>query len=182
MSERGAESEGFLRHLQEEKLKTQAARTTYVTHKLAYATGLLALGSLKPGSVDLSPLLYLVPFFAIAFDLYILGEDYSVKRIGAFLRVNSTDALEKRWEDWVSRHRDHFAPLAMPILTNILAAAAALALWSQPSDSPTKIFIWLPFAWLPFAFLPIWGLFFYYASLRERVNKRAEESAANSND
>ena len=179
MSEREAESENFLRHLQDEKLKTQAARATYVTQKLAYATGLLALGSLKPGSVDLSPLLYLVPFLAMAFDLYILGEDYSVKRIGAFLRANSTDALEQRWEDWVSRNRDDFAPFAMPILTNILSAAAALVLWSQPHDSPTKI-IW--FAWLPFAFLPIWALFFYYAYLRERVIKKAEESAADSND
>lgn len=180
MSERGAECEDFLRHLHDEKLKTQAARTTYVTQKLAYATGLLALGSVEVGSVDLSPLLYLVPFLAIAFDLYILGEDYSVKRIGAFLRGNSTVASEKRWEDWVSRNRDHFAPFAMPILTNVLAAAAALVLWSQPRDSSTKIFIW--FAWAPLAFLPIWGLFFYYAYLRERVKERAEERMANSNE
>src|SRR5438876_9583555 len=43
----------FLKHLQNEKLQTQTARTRYVTQKLAYATGLLALGSLKPGSADL---------------------------------------------------------------------------------------------------------------------------------
>src|SRR6185503_3161329 len=77
----------FIKHLREEKLQTQTSRTKYVTQKLAYATGLLALGSLKSGSgsVDLSPLLYSVPLLALAFDLYILGEDYSVKRIGCFL-------------------------------------------------------------------------------------------------
>ena len=162
------EHEKFLRHLQEEKLRTQASRTTYVTRKLAYATGLLGLGSLNVGSADLTPLLYLVPFLALAFDLYILGEDYSVKRIGVFLGTASDDDLEKRWEGWVSRNRDPFAQFAMPLLTNVLAAVAALGLWRQPSAGHERIFI----VWLVLAFLLPWGLFIYYGRLRKKVLKR----------
>jgi isopentenyldiphosphate isomerase len=163
-------SELFIKHLQEEKLKTQAARMTYVTRKLAYATGFLGLGSLKIGSWDLSPILYLVPFLALAFDLYILGEDYSVKRIGAFLRSESVADLEQRWEDWVSRNRDPFARYALPLLTNVLATASALVLWSRPGDLDLRVFI----PWMLFAVLPIWGLFFYY----KKLCKKAIESTA----
>jgi hypothetical protein len=136
VSEGEKDSGEFLKHLQDEKLKTQAARSGYVTQKLAYATSLLALGSLKSGYADLSLLLYLVPFLSIVFDLYILGEDYSVKRIGAFLGGASTDELENLWEDWVSDNRDPFAPLAIPILTTLLALAAFFALSLQPNNSP----------------------------------------------
>ena len=166
MSERESESGDFLKHLQDEKLKTQAARNTYVIRKLVYATGLLGLGSIKPGAADLSPLLYVVPFLALAFDLYILGEDYSVKRIGAYLGAASCDPLERRWEQWVADNRDPFAPFAMPLLTNILVAAAAVVLWSQPHAPLTKILIWLPLA-----LLPSWGLFLYYRNRRKKVAK-----------
>jgi hypothetical protein len=176
VSESGRESAEFLSHLRAEKLQAQTARTKYVTQKLAYAAGLLALGSLKPGSADLSGLLYLVPFLALAFDLYILGEDYSVKRIGLFFRRESTDELEKRWEDWVSENRDPFAQVALPILTSILGLAATLVLCSQTAPSAAKIPSWQWVTWLVLAFTPSWGLFIGYKCLLKR-KKTKEESA-----
>ena len=104
----------FLKHLRSEKLKAEEARTTYTLRKLAYATTLLGLGSLDIdvaqitaiGPINLGHLLYLAPWVALAFDLYILAEDYSVKRFGAFLWKNSPDVLERGWEEWVSENRD----------------------------------------------------------------------------
>lgn len=176
LPESGNESAEFLKHLQDEKLKTQAARSSYVTQKLAYATGLLALGSLRSGSADLSLLLYLVPFLSIVFDLYILGEDYSVKRIGAFLGAASTDDLEKRWEHYVSDNRDPFAPLAIPILTTLLAVATWFALSLQPSNSPVNIVSWLPYAVPLLAIAATWSTFFLYKKMKKVANKNADKS------
>ena len=161
-------TEAFLTHLQEEKLKTQAARNAYVMRKLIYATGLLGLGAIKAPSVDLRGALYLVPFLALAFDLYIMGEDYSIKRIGAFLGAVSQDPRERDWEDWISRNRDPFAPFAMPLLTTVLSAAAAAVLWPEILAS-----LRIRLTWLPLAFLPSWALFIYYRRLRQRALKRA---------
>lgn len=179
MSETGKESAEFLKHLQDEKLKTQAARSKYVTQKLAYATGLLALGSLKPGSADLSLLLYLVPLLSIVFDLYILGEDYSVKRIGAFLGAASTEKLENLWEEWVSHNRDPFAPIAVPVLTSLLAMAVSFAVLSQPPDSYAKKWSWLlalPLMAIAFT----WWLFNFYkkktVKAKESVEKAVNEA------
>ena len=103
----------FISHLRAEKLKAQDTRGTYTEKKLAYATALLGFGALGTnlgqlsalGGINLGLLLYLVPVVALAFDLYILGEDYSVKRIGAFLARKTTDPLEKEWEAWAAKNR-----------------------------------------------------------------------------
>ena len=115
----------FLKHIHDEKLRTLEARSEYALRKLAYTTGLLGLGSLnvKVGDIDFSLLVYLAPWVAIAFDFYIMGEDYSVKRIGTFLKTESIDHLEKQWEQWVAKNRDPFAPLAMQILTTLILIA-----------------------------------------------------------
>ena len=94
----------FVSHLREEKLYAQQARSAYTQRKLAYGAALLGIGALsfQQFNLNLNPVLYLVPFVAAAFDLYILAEDYSVKRIGAYLREHSS-RQERDWELYVSR-------------------------------------------------------------------------------
>lgn len=168
MSNGGKESGEFLKHLQDEKLKTQATRSSFVTQKLAYATGLLALGSLKPGSfADLSLLLYLVPLLSIIFDLYILAEDYSVKRIGNFLGEASSDPLEKEWEDYVHEYRDRFAPVAAPSLTTILGIAVFFGVFSQDGSQAKK---WWWLLVVPLAAIVItWCLYCRYKKVKEKA-------------
>jgi hypothetical protein len=172
----------FIKHLHTEKLKAEEARTTYTLRKLAYATTLLGLGSLDfdfgqivdagivtaVGNIHLGLLLYLAPWVALASDLYILAEDYSVKRFGAFLWKNSPDVLERGWEEWVSENRDPFGPIAMPTLTTVLLVAAALILWAGGSAAG-PIFS----GWLVLTPLATWGLFFYYRWRRGLVRKNA---------
>lgn len=182
MSNGGKESAEFLKHLQDEKLKTQATRSSYVRQKLAYATGLLALGSLKPGSDKLSLLLYLlVPLLSIVFDLYILGEDYSVKRIGSFLGAGSVDGLEKRWEEYVFENRDPFAPFAAPMLTTIFAIAAGFAAGfaarSQPDAPPARQWSWL-LAVPVCAIAGTWWLYFFYKRKQVKANTKAQKKVA----
>jgi len=166
----------FLKHLHTEKLKAEEARATYTLRKLAYATTLLGLGSLDVdiaqvtaiGSINLGYLLYLAPWVALAFDLYILAEDYSVKRFGAFLWKNSPDVLERGWEEWVSENRDPFAPIAMPALTTLLLVAAALIIWIGGS-AEGPIFL----GWLILTPLVTWFLYLFYRWLRKRARRNA---------
>ena len=152
----------FLEHLRSEKLKAAEARTNYALRKLAYVTALLGIGSVDIEKFNLSALLYLVPFVALAFDLYILGEDYSVKRIGAFLGAKNSGALEQQWEQWVSNNRDPFAPVAMPILTTLAFLGAAIVIWI--GSHPGSPFFWM---WMALAWLPSWGLFVYHRRRRQ---------------
>lgn len=164
----------FVKHLREEKLAAQQTRSLYTQKKLAYVTTLfgLGLGSISIAQFDLKPILYLIPLVATAFDLYILAEDYSVKRIGTFLGARTREELEKEWELWVSENRDPFALIAMPILSTLLLAGAALALWVTSSDDVPTIF-WL---WLVLAGLPSWVLFVLYRRLRNRIRDKIKVS------
>lgn len=174
MSDGGKASAEFLKHLQDEKLKTQAARSSYVTQKLAYATGLLALGSLKPGSADLSLLLYLVPLLSTVFDLYILAEDYSVKRIGNFLGEASPDPLEKTWEDYVHEYRDRYAPIAAPSLTTLLGMAVFFGVFSQPGSHARQ---WWELLAVPLAAIALtWLLYYRYKKVKDKAKAGAVEA------
>jgi hypothetical protein len=172
----------FLKHLRSEKLKAEEARTTYTLRKLAYTTTLLGLGSLNidigqvtgtgnitaVGNIHLGLLLYLAPWVALAFDLYILAEDYSVKRFGVFLWENSPDVLEQGWEKWVSENRDPFAPIAMPALTTLLLIGASLIIWiGGAAEGPI---FW---GWLILTPLVTWTLYVFYLWLRKRARKNA---------
>jgi len=162
----------FLKHLRDEKLATEEVRANYTFRKLAYATALLGAGSLSFERLDLSFLLYLVPFVAIAFDLYILAEDYSVKRIGAFLGASSPDAVERHWEKWIAQNRDRFAPVAMPVLTILLTTGAAFVIWFQ--GSYLGRYYW---PWLIVSVILTVALFVGYWRLRTRTLERAQLAA-----
>jgi len=184
----------FLKHLRSEKLKAEETRTTYTLRKLAYTTTLLGLGSLNidigqvtgtgnitaVGNIHLGLLLYLAPWVALAFDLYILAEDYSVKRFGVFLWENSPDVLEQGWEEWVSENRDPFAPIAMPALTTLLLIGASLIIWIGGS-AEGPIF----WGWLILTPLVTWTLYVFYLWLRKRARKNARpvtKSIPNANE
>lgn len=177
MTESKMNNTEFFNHLHNEKLKAQEARTTYTIRKLAYATTLLGFGSLDIERFDLSLLLYLVPFVTIAFDLQILAEDYSVKRIGAFLSVKSADVAEQHWEKWVSRNRDPFAPIAMPLLTTLLLLGSAIVITLVTSTAGP--FFWV---WLGLAGLSSWVLFGYYRWLRKRAVRNIESDKQYNDD
>ncbi len=163
----------FIKHLHEEKLKAQETRAMYVEKKLAYVTALLGVGTISISQFDLSAILYLVPFVAATFDLYILGEDYSVKRIGAYLGVHSAEAIEQTWEKWVAQNRDPFAPIAMPILSTLLVAGTAIII--RVASTPHLLEFW---AWFVLALIPSWILFFLYLGLRNKVRDKAKSSHA----
>lgn len=160
----------FIAHLRDEKIRAQQMRADYTMRKLAFVTALLGLGSINLGGagapgLDLTPLLFLVPWVSIAFDLYIMGEDYGIKRIGQFLRGITKDPAELQWERWVSQKRDWFAPLAMPLLTSLLLFGAALILnWRGAAAQGFGV-------WLVGTLAATWLLYGLYLARRKSVDQ-----------
>ncbi len=160
----------FVKHLHEEKLKAQETRAMYTEKKLAYVTALLGVGTVSLAAFEVSAILYVVPFVAAAFDLYILSEDYSIKRIGAYLGIRSKDDMEREWEKWVHDNRDPFAPTAMLILSLLLLVGAGMIIWIA-SDGPN---VGLLIGWAIPALFVNFGLYFLYKGLRNQVRERAK--------
>ena len=154
----------FLKTLHEEKLKTQAERTTYTSSKLAFVTGLFGVGSLKIGGIDLHWLLYLIPLVAIGYDLYIRAADSSIKKMGAFLRSESlsgTSKSEQAWEQFSAQFRDRLAPLANALFTCVVTTVAAIYVYVQTSGKTSEF--WVGFVlWLSICQISNIGLWWSY--------------------
>ena len=122
----------FLDRLHAEKLATQARRGSLISRKLTWVTGLAAAGWLRFGdSLNLWPLLLLVPFVAVLFDLYILGENYGVKRMGVFVRDRCKDSKDSEWERFLLGKRDIFSSYALPVGSCVVLVASAFGLFAH---------------------------------------------------
>ncbi len=120
------QNDRLIKSLTEEKLKSQERRSSFNIRKLIYVGGLFSVGVIKnPYDIDFKLVLFIVPFISICFDLYILGEDYGIKRIGGYLRNNFKNEPEADWESWVGNHRDPFATYAVPLLSILVLIASA---------------------------------------------------------
>jgi hypothetical protein len=152
----------FLKDLRTEIQATQDRRFAYIRQKFVFVVGLFGVGSISIlDTVDTLWVFYLVPFVAFAFDLYIYGEDFGVKRAGAFIRKPSTKCPqnEKEWEEYVNRHRDPMTKTAGAILSILVLLGSAIGLWVGGKESPL---FWL---WLVCSVAAIMGLRIYKSHL-----------------
>jgi hypothetical protein len=161
--------QNFLDKLDEEKLKHKEHRHEFVKQKLMYIIGLFSLGSLNAGDqINLSVLLYFVPFVALAYDVFIFSEDFKVKRIGIYVRTqesfNASD--EAAWEKWLNekpKHREQMALFASIGLTLITMALSSFLLRPRNQSDNIYLFVW----WFAACFvlsLLVFGLSLYRRS------------------
>jgi len=167
----------FFDHLRDEKIKTEGVRSGFVVQKLLFATALLGAGAGTTGlaNINLRILLYLVPYVSLVFDLYYLAEDYSVKRIGGYLGAKSADPDEHGWESWVGAHRDPFAPFSMSLLTLLITAGAAFAVWHEGTTVNRWFILYFGLAALSSAFLSI-----LYGWLKKQISVSLGQPACRS--
>lgn len=96
------ENNDFLNSLRQEIINTQNHRFKFAIQKLIFITGLLGVGSIAKeisGETDFKYLIYFVPFVSFMFDIYILGENFGIRRIGNYLKfANNVSKDEKYWE------------------------------------------------------------------------------------
>lgn len=111
------EPDQFIKSLREELMQTQNIRFRLSIQKLIFIIGLLGIGSLKAsGSIlgNLVYLVYFVPFVAFMFDIFIIGENFGIRRIGLYLKYHeNVSDTERFWEFLLNmplkKHRDLFA-------------------------------------------------------------------------
>ncbi|MBI3579769.1 MAG: hypothetical protein HY276_09625 [Ignavibacteriales bacterium] len=150
----------FLNNLYEEKLKHKEHRMNYVVKKILFTVGLFGLGSSQIPPINLTPFLYLIPFVALACDLFIFAEDFKVKRIGIFVQKYCSFSCpdEKNWERLVNDYREPLAVFASFILSLIVLFASIFAVFATKPDR--KFFVYwylLSIAATLFSFYYAWA-------------------------
>ncbi|MEW5949970.1 MAG: hypothetical protein AB1711_11250 [Thermodesulfobacteriota bacterium] len=126
----------FIRDLRAEIADGQERRTAYTKLKLTFVVGMLGIGSAAIDNlIETTPLLYLVPLIAFVFDLYILGEDFGIKRAGIFIKTSpAAPSEEKLWETKVEKKRDLFAFFATPLSSLLILIAATMGIKTSKTN------------------------------------------------
>lgn len=146
----------FLKDLRAEVISTQQRRHQYIRAKVVFVVGLLGVGVLSPGNTPTNLVLYLTTIVVLIFDLYILGEDFGVKRAGTFFRLSRiAPTEERRWERLVHHNRDPFSAAANVLSSLFVLLAATIGLWGTESG---KQFFWF---WIAANFTVIGFLWWY---------------------
>jgi drug/metabolite transporter (DMT)-like permease len=145
----------FFASLTNEKLKSQERRGALASRKLGWITGLFALGAVKlPLEIESQVLLYLVPVVALVFDLYILGENFGIKRMGAFVKEFHPNCPEAQWERWLAGRRDRFSWYALPLSTIVITLGSTFLLCAHGNN-------WVLGSWLAFVSSVGFGIYLY---------------------
>jgi hypothetical protein len=124
----------FMECLYKEKNIHKNHRFSLVQRKLLFIGALFGVGSISlfnDKGVNFSSIVLLVPFIALAYDIFIFAEDFKVKRIGLFIRTLCINTCrdEKDWEIFVNRNRETMARHGTTLLTFLSFAMAAIFLY-----------------------------------------------------
>jgi hypothetical protein len=100
----------FHQSLYEEKNIHKEHRNDFVKMKMVFIATVFGVSSLSIGTkqIDLFYLLLLIPLLCFSTDIYILAEDYKIKRIGKYIREYPKyfDDDEILWEDLLHKNAD----------------------------------------------------------------------------
>ncbi len=135
----------FLSSLWREKLQSQQRRASLINRKLNWVVALFVLGALRfPVQIHIEShlLLYLVPPIALVFDLYIIGENYGIRRMGRFIQLRYAELPDGNWEGWLPPRRDKFSQLALP-LSSLIILACSLVLLRVNHEDVVHLALWV---------------------------------------
>lgn len=157
----------FSKKIRDELLavKEQGYKTS--VQKRNFVITLLGLGSLNSVIPQLYQMLYLVPLVAFFFDFLEAEHKFSVRRMGRFLRSQSNDPIERKWEMFVDANRDHVSKCGELGFTVLAFVASILLLHYGANHS----FDFFDIAW--FSVLAIIYIIFYLA-VRDNLRKLNE--------
>ncbi|MCJ7603238.1 MAG: hypothetical protein MUO63_17285 [Desulfobulbaceae bacterium] len=160
-----------LERLHQEIRDTQLRRHKLDLLKITFVTALLGFGAVKVGEIlTFYQTLYLVPLVAVFFDLLIMGEHFSIRRLGAFLRLHSTDQMECEWEKFVSDNRDRFFKSGSRGFT-LLSFIGAIALLYKAKGNLS----WPEGGWFIAILVAFIALIVHGGSLLNQLDKKTKE-------
>lgn len=166
---------GQLERLRQEISETQQRRHKLDLLKITFVTALFGFGAVKIGEIlNFYQTLYLIPLIAVFFDLLIMGEHFSIRRLGAFLRLHSKSPLEIEWEKFVSNNRDSFFKNGSRGFT-VLSFVAAIALLRKANG----MMVWQEWLWFAAIFLAFITIIIRGSLLLEELDKKTEKAQPN---
>ena len=91
----------FLFKLREEMAQIEQRRFQFQLAKVTSLGTLTGVGILLVEKLKIQTLFYVIPFIALAFDLFIASESFRLKRISNFIskEKQETRDIEFRWEN-----------------------------------------------------------------------------------
>ncbi|MGZ4873855.1 MAG: hypothetical protein ACXV5R_01685 [Candidatus Angelobacter sp.] len=114
--------------IRKEIAEVQARRSNLMVLKISFVTAVLGFGSIRVNDIfSIYHAFYLAPLVATFFDVLIMGEHLSVRRMGAFLRYRSPSHLEREYQSFVQDQRDVFRKYGLIGFTS-LSWIASMAL------------------------------------------------------
>lgn len=136
--------EKLIEQLQKEKEICQSSRQNFILKKLTFIATLFGVSSINFAQLSFYEILYIIPVIALGYDIYILTEDFKIKRIGEFLRTQESEM--QAWENWVAAHPNRYASPAAPFFTFITIAGSGMLLlknktWETSSERPLFV-VW----------------------------------------
>jgi hypothetical protein len=134
----------FIKDLRAEIAAGQQRRASFVKMKLTAIISIFGLGSIKVSFLPTSLLLGLVPLIVLVFDLFIIGENFGIRRAGRFILTSSGAPPEEiRWESIVKEKRDPASAIANPVSSLIFLVIAASYLWRALEQQRPVYWSWL---------------------------------------
>jgi hypothetical protein len=152
----------FLGELRQEIMFSQERRGKIVRLKLTFISSFFGLGSLNKFEINnvsfhTEYLFYIIPIIALIFDLYVMGEDFGIKRAAKFIKNRlETPQTEKDWENSVDLKRDRFSYIAF-ILSALLILGICVYMVYPQEDCSKTLFWW----WFSLSSLTVWLNVFY---------------------
>ena len=163
------DSGDFLKELRSEIEATQVRRASYVRAKLVFVVSMIGAGSISIVKAETTILLYLVPFVAYIFDLYVFSEDYGIRRAGAFIQESKeTPREEILWERTVKENRDPFSKIAGIGSSMLVLIIAACLLYEE---GITQSYCW----WLFANVLILFGVWVYGGYIDKKLDNFRKE-------
>ncbi|MDY6904046.1 MAG: hypothetical protein SWH61_05105 [Thermodesulfobacteriota bacterium] len=178
--------QAFIEHLREEKLRQQDKRAAYIRSKFAFVVGMFGFVVAVTGnnngddvSIWLSRFIYLVPFVAFLFDLYILGGEWAIKRIRSFLStLDSQELCEKKWDAFLDKWPKAFMRNNRLWVTNGIFAIAIIFTVMNLLKCDVSHYEWV---WFSLWIICIAVMDIYLFGIENKIRK-AIYSIANSSD
>jgi hypothetical protein len=120
----------LFRQLRDDMFQTRQRRFQYQLAKIAALGSLIGVATMLFEKRETHLFYYVIPFVAVAFDYYILGESFTLRRLAAFVRREESGSpnIERRWERFVKRNPDPLSSFANLIVTGASSIGCFLIL------------------------------------------------------
>jgi hypothetical protein len=128
--------EEFRAKLREDMLQTRARRSQLHLAKVTAIGTIATAGTLLKGAAGVPMIAYLAPLIALAFDLLICGESFTLRRMRQFvLWYGTPGSAEQDWEEFVGQNRERFAVTGNFTITAVTVGGSITSLLTQSAGN-----------------------------------------------